>query len=399
VPYSAFARVRPRRLAIGAGSALAFAALIGPAAAVSATTQSKTYSTPGVYTFAVPKNVTHISVTAVGAAGGGCLLPHTTGGEGGSDSATFAVQPGSKLIVGVGGVGGSGCGTAAGSGGVNGGGAGGTGTAVSGAGGGGASGVLLSLTKPLIVAGGGGGGSGCGGDGGNADSPGTSGASCSSSTGAGGGGGAGTITGGGVGGAAGSPNATAGGSGATENGGQGGNGDSTGASASGGGGGGGLYGGGGGGGSAVGQGAGGGGGGASFVSSQGTNVTAPAPTTSSASVTISYTAAPPPTATTHKATGVKSTAATVHGSVNGRGLGITYWFQWGTSKHYGHTTSSHKLKASSSAKSVSALLRGLKPGTRYHFRVVARTASGTVHGADMTFTTKAAVATKPVFTG
>jgi phosphodiesterase/alkaline phosphatase D-like protein len=115
-------------------------------------------------------------------------------------------------------------------------------------------------------------------------------------------------------------------------------------------------------------------------------------------VTITYTAAPKPTATTHKATGVKSTSATVHGSVNGHGLATTYRFQWGTSKHYGHQTSSHKMKASSSAKSVAALLRGLKPGTRYHFRVVAKNASGTALGKDMTFKTKAA-ASGPVFTG
>jgi hypothetical protein len=135
------------------------------------------------------------------------------------------------------------------------------------------------------------------------------------------------------------------------------------------------------------------------VSPKGTSVTAPAATASTASVTISYKAAPRPTAITHKATGVKSKSATVHGSVNGRGLTTTYWFQWGTSKHYGHTTSSHKLKASSSARSVMALLGKLKPGTRYHFRVVAKNASGTSHGKDMTFKTKAATATGPVFTG
>jgi hypothetical protein len=393
-------RWAPRRsqLALGTAAALALAALIGPAAADSATTHTKIYSTPGVYTFTVPSNVTHIMVNAVGAAGGACLQYGTTGGEGASDTATFAVEPGSKLIIGVGGVGGTGCGTG-GAGGANGGGAGGTGTAVSGAGGGGASGVLVSLTKPLIVAGGGGGASGCGGNGGNADSPGTDGSSCNEVSGWGGGGGAGTVSGGGAGGAAGSSNATAGGSGTTETGGAGGNGDSTGPSASGGGGGGGLYGGGGGGGSAVFEGAGGGGGGASFVSPKGADVTAPAATASSASVTITYTAAPRPTAITRKATGVKSKSATLHGSVNGHGLATTYWFQWGTSKHYGHKTSSHKLKASSSAKAVMALLGKLKSGTRYHFRVVAKNASGTSHGKDMTFTTKAATATGPVFTG
>jgi hypothetical protein len=393
---------RPSQLALGAVAALVLAALIGPAAADSATTHTKIYSTPGVYTFAVPSNVAHITVTAVGAGGGTC--GSAIGGDGASGGGTFAVHPGSTLKVTVGGVGGD-CTKEAGAGGVGGGAPGGTGTVVDAGGGGGASGVgtdgLAAGSSPLIVAGGGGGGSDCTGYGGNAGSPGGT-PTCGLYNGSGGG--AGTETAGGAGGAAGSSagggDATAGAPGTAGQGGAGGNGDTVFLSSGGGGGGGGYYGGGGGGGGSghetEGAPGGGGGGGSSFISSKGTNVRAPAATTSTASVTISYTAAPGPTATTHKATGVKSKSATVHGSVNGQGLGTTYWFQWGTSKHYGHKTGSHKLKASPSAKSVKALLGGLKAGTRYHFRVVAKNASGTAHGKDMTFRT-AAVA--PAFTG
>ncbi len=45
---------------------------------------------------------------------------------------------------------------------------------------------------------------------------------------------------------------------------------------------------------------------------------------------------------------------------------------------------------------MSALIRGLKPGTLYHFRVIARNATGTARGRDMTFRT---AATAPAFTG
>jgi hypothetical protein len=47
------------------------------------------------------------------------------------------------------------------------------------------------------------------------------------------------------------------------------------------------------------------------------------------------------------------------------------------------------LKAGDTSRSVSALIKGLKPGTTYHFRLVARNSAGTVDGQDVTFTTAA----------
>ncbi len=408
------------RLAFGVAGALALAAMIGPAAAESATPHKKTYSTPGVYTFTVPNNVISVTVKAIGAAGGNCApfsptdSANSQGGEGASATATLAVKPGAKLLVGVGGIGGN-CAAGAmiggpneavpavtgggGTGGLNGGAAGGPAglEGASGAGGGGASGVLASPTKPLVVSGGGGGASYCNGTGGNADSAGVSGEadSCEGTDEVGGGGGAGTVSGGGTGGGAGDSGASAGANGTTENGGAGGAGESF-EGYSGGGGGGGLNGGGGGGGGAENYGGGGGGGGASFVLPAATHVSAPSPTTVPAGVTITYTAVPPPKATTHKATGVRTTSCTLHGTVNGEGLKTTYWFDWGTSKSYGSTTGKHKTGGKS--KSVSALINHLSKGTTYHFRVLARTASGTAHGKDMTCTTPKPKV-RPVFTG
>jgi hypothetical protein len=113
-------------------------------------------------------------------------------------------------------------------------------------------------------------------------------------------------------------------------------------------------------------------------------------------VRITYTAQPKPLAVTHKATEAKSTSATVHGSVNPEGLKTTYYFQYGVTKKYGKKTGRHSLRAAIRSSSVEAFLRGLKPSTTYHFRVVAHNASGTAHGKDMTFTTPSVA---PAFTG
>jgi hypothetical protein len=158
---------RPQWLALATLSvSLVVGCLAGaPAAGAASSATTKTYTTPGTSTFKVPDNVSHITVTAIGAAGGAgsseCEPPNTPG-EGATVTATVPVTPGASLDVGVGGVGGPGCDTA-GAGGTGGGGAGGVGgpEGVSGAGGGGASGVgltgLAAGTSPLIVAGGGGG--------------------------------------------------------------------------------------------------------------------------------------------------------------------------------------------------------------------------------------------------
>jgi hypothetical protein len=334
--------------------------------------------------------VNRITVTAIGAAGGASCDTSALAGEGASVTATISVTPNETLYVGVGGAGGTGC-TSGGTGGAggSGGGASGGAGAPDGGGGGGASGVgLTSLaagSSPLIVAGGGGGAAVCSGSGGNAGSAGTGGSSCASDFGRGGG--AGTTTAGGAGGAVTVSGGTAGSAGTAGNGGAGGA-SISGPAGGGGGGGGGYYGGGGGGGGGFVSGGGGGGGGSSFTAAGATAVSGPTPTTASASVTISYTAQPAPVVKTGKASSVGTTSARLHGSVNTEGLNTTYYFQYGTSKSYGKSTAKHALKPGTSAKSVSALLKHLKPGHTYHYRLVATNASGTTQGKDMTFTTR-----------
>ncbi len=406
---------------------------IGASAAASAAASShtKTYTTPGSYSFKVPANVANITVTAVGAAGGACFPGggFGLGGEGALVTATVKVKPSSTLVVGVGGVGGactelplvkSGANArwaahvrsrpnattpSAGAGGTEGGGAGGTGFFGVSPGGGGASGVggtsLGAGGGALVVAGGGGGAAFCGANGGNAGAPGQSGEGdgCNNvqDTTFATGGGAGTKSGGGAGGAPNTSTALAGAAGTAATGGAGGNGDPSSPSGGGGGGGAGYYGGGGGGGSGSDNGdSGAGGGGSSFTAKHAADVSAAAPTAATASVTITYKAQPKPKAVTHKATGVKSTSATIHGSVNPEGLKTTYYFQYGTTTKYGKKTGKRSLKAAGKFSSVKALLTGLKPSTKYHFRVVASNASGKADGKDMTFTTPSVA---PAFTG
>ena len=170
-----------RSLSCGAlvGALLAaLAALGGPfaASAPADTTVTQTFSTTGVSPFVVPVGVSAITVTAVGApGGGGNFLVGGSGGEGARVTASVPVVGGSEMFVGIGGSGGVAPypGSQGGSGGAGGGGAGGNsaGGCVAGAGGGGASfvGYTGSAAGALVVAGGGG-GAGVGSAGGNADS-------------------------------------------------------------------------------------------------------------------------------------------------------------------------------------------------------------------------------------
>jgi hypothetical protein len=274
------------RCALLAGTALVSALSAGAASAAVTTTQ--TFTPVGGHLFTVPAGVNSLTVTAVGAHGGGCGI---AGGRGASITATVPVTGGEELFVGVGGVGGD-CSATDGSpgpGGVGGGARGGTGltTTFGGAGGGGASLIGKAAPSPsfeslLVVAGGGGGVGGNGppnhgGLGGDADSPGSN--SCCAD-----GGGAGTQTHGGAGGTNG--HGTDGAFGV------GGAGGDSGGGFGGGGGGGGYWGGGGGGADdnccVPGEGGGGGGGGSSFAVASATNVSGPTPTSATAKVTLRY---------------------------------------------------------------------------------------------------------------
>jgi hypothetical protein len=94
-----------------------------------------------------------------------------------------------------------------------------------------------------------------------------------------------------------------------------------------------------------------------------------------------------PVATTGPATVVGSTSATVGGSIDPHGQATTWWVEYGTSTSYGSKTTAASAGAGSTAAGVSSNLAGLKPGTTYHYRVVASNGAGTSRGGDAVFTT------------
>ena len=96
-----------------------------------------------------------------------------------------------------------------------------------------------------------------------------------------------------------------------------------------------------------------------------------------------------PIATTNPATLITSSSAKLNGSVNPNGLPTTVFFQYGRTTNYG-TRTPFQTRTGTSARPVSANINGLAPRTTYHFRLVARNATGTRYGNDRTFTTTGA---------
>ena len=81
------------------------------------------------------------------------------------------------------------------------------------------------------------------------------------------------------------------------------------------------------------------------------------------------------------------TGATVTGVVNAHGLTATVWFEYGRTNAYGQRTPVMQVPASITDQAVSVHLTGLAPGVRYHFRLVAMSAAGSVAGTDKSFGT------------
>jgi uncharacterized delta-60 repeat protein len=94
-----------------------------------------------------------------------------------------------------------------------------------------------------------------------------------------------------------------------------------------------------------------------------------------------------PSALTGQATGVGEVSAAVAGTVATNGLSTSYHFDYGTTVAYGRSMSATILAPSGTSIPVSKRLTGLRPGTKYHYRLVAQNADGTTHGGDRTFTT------------
>ncbi len=100
---------------------------------------------------------------------------------------------------------------------------------------------------------------------------------------------------------------------------------------------------------------------------------------------------PPPTASptvvTGAASGIGPTQATVGGSVNPNGTATTWWVEYGTGVPYSFQTDPQSAGSGTSSQPVSTLLTGLGANLTYHYRVVAKNATGTTYGGDANFVT------------
>jgi hypothetical protein len=94
-----------------------------------------------------------------------------------------------------------------------------------------------------------------------------------------------------------------------------------------------------------------------------------------------------PDAHTGGANAVAVRSATLTGTVNPNGAETTYYFKWGESHKYGHSTQHESAGTGTDPVHVNADLTGLDFGHRYHFRLVAENVEGKTVGRDRSFRT------------
>jgi hypothetical protein len=92
-------------------------------------------------------------------------------------------------------------------------------------------------------------------------------------------------------------------------------------------------------------------------------------------------------ATTGAANAVTATSATLNGNVNPNGEATTCSFAYGLTTSYGLLTKAQPVGTSSKSVAVSASVTGLAPATAFHYQLVCNNKTGTIRGADKTFTT------------
>lgn len=95
----------------------------------------------------------------------------------------------------------------------------------------------------------------------------------------------------------------------------------------------------------------------------------------------------PPELTTHPASGVTSSQATLNGVINAVGQPSTAQFEWGTTLAYGNFTPLQNTGDTFDDVPFNDLITGLSANTLYHFRAIGSNTSGIGEGADVTFTT------------
>lgn len=94
----------------------------------------------------------------------------------------------------------------------------------------------------------------------------------------------------------------------------------------------------------------------------------------------------PPAVSKQIASGVTTSGAHVSATLDPNGAETTYYFQYGRSTGYG-TRTAQQTASGTDPITVEADLSGLRPYTRYHWRLFARNDAGRTGGADRTFRT------------
>jgi hypothetical protein len=99
----------------------------------------------------------------------------------------------------------------------------------------------------------------------------------------------------------------------------------------------------------------------------------------------------PSTVKTGAATGITRSTATLNGTADPEGESSTFYFEYGTTRHYGKTAPAGAPPGESVGTTtpgdqpVSELISGLTPGATYHYRLVEVNGKGSSYGLDRTF--------------
>jgi sugar lactone lactonase YvrE len=96
-----------------------------------------------------------------------------------------------------------------------------------------------------------------------------------------------------------------------------------------------------------------------------------------------------PTANTNVASNLKTTSVTLNARINPEAFATSYWFEYGLTETYGVKVplTPESIGSGTSNVLVEQTVTGLSEGTKYHYRVVAKSAAGTSFGLDRTVKT------------
>jgi subtilase family serine protease len=116
---------------------------------------------------------------------------------------------------------------------------------------------------------------------------------------------------------------------------------------------------------------------------------------------LSFITSQPPAVSTGVATAVTINSASLGGSVDPNGIDTRYWFVYSSSVRGSNAgeTITYDAGSGSQAVSVSALVTGLVPNTKYVFQLLASNSAGAITGSVSSFTTNSAGTLPSVTTG